>query len=109
MIVHRTNHNICELYFSDDCKACECPGNVIDGDVNVFASTCQLLPDGRPQCINCTEGHDGLNCEYCIEGFYGVPIDPEVRHKHTLEATACHWTHTTSLQWLFIQNHEMVD
>ncbi|XP_064617027.1 laminin subunit gamma-1-like [Liolophura sinensis] len=53
----------------DACKPCMCPGNVVDGTVNAFASGC----DATGKCINCTAGHQGDRCEMCIEGYYGVP------------------------------------
>ena len=58
---------------ADDCQSCMCPGSVVDGAINVFASTCTLNVDGTHTCINCTEGHQGNNCETCIPDFYGTP------------------------------------
>ena len=55
-----------------------CPGNVVDGDINVFASTCELLPGGRHRCLNCSPGHGGDECDYCLDQWYGVPTDPQV-------------------------------
>ncbi len=62
-----------------DCKPCMCPGNVVAGDVNVFASTCELQHNtGTITCHNCTAGHSGDRCEACAQDFYGVPTDPTV-------------------------------
>ena len=58
---------------------CMCPGNVIEADVNVFAHTCSLGPAGTPVCHNCTEGHGGDQCDVCVDQWYGVPADPQVR------------------------------
>ena len=55
-----------------------CPGDVIAGDVNVFAHACQLGPLGTPVCDNCTEGHGGDQCDRCMDHWYGVPTDPLV-------------------------------
>ncbi|XP_071494248.1 laminin subunit alpha-1-like [Diadema antillarum] len=53
---------------SDDCQPCQCPG--VPG-TNSFAATC----DDNGVCIDCREGHGGENCEFCVEGYYGVPTD----------------------------------
>ena len=56
-----------------------CPGNVIEGATNVFATTCELQGGtGTYKCINCTEGHQGDHCKECTQDFYGVPSDPTV-------------------------------
>nr|XP_054769842.1 laminin subunit beta-1-like [Lytechinus pictus] len=53
-----------------DCSPCQCPG--VPG-ANSFAATC----DANGLCIDCAEGHGGNFCEYCLEGYYGVPSNPE--------------------------------
>ncbi len=55
-----------------------CPGNTQTAAVNVFSQDCELLPNKQDRCMNCSEGHGGYNCEYCLEGYYGVPEDPTV-------------------------------
>ncbi|ESO83894.1 hypothetical protein LOTGIDRAFT_168935 [Lottia gigantea] len=86
---HNTKGDKCQLcmdgYFGDattgtanDCKPCMCPGNVVQGDVNVFATTCQL-DNGNQKCINCSEGHGGNRCEICLENYYGEPENAQVK------------------------------
>lgn len=48
-----------------------CPG---PAGVNSFAGTC----NDQGECQGCSEGHGGLQCEFCLSGFYGVPTDPQV-------------------------------
>ncbi|CAH1787412.1 unnamed protein product [Owenia fusiformis] len=55
-----------------DCSPCMCPGNVIEGDLNVFASTCSVKGDSH-MCHNCTEGHGGDRCQVCLQDWYGQP------------------------------------
>ena len=54
-----------------------CPGNVVAGDINVFAMTCEMSGNSLV-CINCTEGHGGDRCEYCVDQWYGDPTDTMV-------------------------------
>ena len=66
-----------------------CPGNVVEGATNVFATICELQGGtGNYKCINCTEGHQGDHCEECAQDFYGVPSDPTVRN--TIVSYLCH-------------------
>ncbi|KAK2151249.1 hypothetical protein NP493_2656g00002 [Ridgeia piscesae] len=57
----------------DDCQPCMCPGNVVASEVNVFASECVLTPGGMVECVNCSDGHSGGQCDVCVEGWYGTP------------------------------------
>jgi hypothetical protein len=56
-----------------------CPGSVVDGDINVFAETCELNDDGSHTCIGCAGGYSGNNCEICVEPYYGMPENATVR------------------------------
>ncbi|PIK53385.1 putative laminin subunit beta-1 isoform X2 [Apostichopus japonicus] len=47
-----------------------CPG---PAGVNSFAGTC----NHHGECQGCAEGHGGLQCEFCLSGYYGVPTDPQ--------------------------------
>ncbi|XP_023930665.1 laminin-like protein lam-2 [Lingula anatina] len=57
----------------DDCRPCMCPGNVVSGDINVFALLCTLDQDGSPTCNDCVTGHGGRRCNECVQGYYGQP------------------------------------
>ena len=74
---------------------------MVAGDVNVFATTCIALTgdaDNAYECVNCTEGHGGKQCEECLPDFFGVPTDPNVREESVLDAHAgCFTLHWTSL------------
>ncbi|GFN92909.1 hypothetical protein PoB_001941500 [Plakobranchus ocellatus] len=74
----------CELcvigYYGDatrgtenDCLPCGCPGSIVGGDVNVFATSCSANEAGDPVCTNCTDGHGGNRCEFCLDGYFGTP------------------------------------
>ncbi|KAK2150552.1 hypothetical protein LSH36_400g01057 [Paralvinella palmiformis] len=58
-----------------DCQPCRCPGNIPEGDVNAFTGICE--PDSVAlsgfRCVNCTEGHGGDHCEFCLDQWYGEP------------------------------------
>lgn len=51
-------------------QPCPCP-NANSG--NSFARTCQLGPDGEPDC-NCERGYTGRRCEICDRGYTGNPL-----------------------------------
>jgi len=55
-----------------------CPGNVVASEVNVFASECVLAPGGMVECVNCSDGHSGGQCDVCVEGWYGTPRNASV-------------------------------
>ncbi|XP_012938410.1 laminin subunit beta-4 [Aplysia californica] len=57
----------------DDCLPCACPGIVVANEINAFAATCQLTPEGTPVCVDCRVGHTGDHCERCQEGYFGTP------------------------------------
>ncbi|KAI0234308.1 hypothetical protein LSAT2_015485 [Lamellibrachia satsuma] len=56
-----------------DCQPCMCPGNVATAEANVFASECELTPGGVVECLNCSDGHSGPQCDVCMDGWYGTP------------------------------------
>ena len=53
------------------CQPCPCP---FTSEVGQFTDECILLPTGEPMCIDCPQGHRGLRCETCAEGFFGDPL-----------------------------------
>jgi coxsackievirus/adenovirus receptor len=54
-----------------DCQPCPCPGIALSSR---FSNTCKLKQDGTAKCTNCSEGHDGDNCEFCSDGYFGDPM-----------------------------------
>ena len=66
------------MNYLGDCKPCLCPGNAIAGEINSFADTCQSRSNGESVCLNCSEGHGGDHCEFCIQDYYGTPANSSV-------------------------------
>eukprot|EP00118_Oscarella_pearsei_P025062 m.307415 g.307415 ORF g.307415 m.307415 type:complete len:2013 (+) comp42255_c0_seq1:49-6087(+) len=54
---------------ANDCTACPCPGT---SEGEMFGSTCALV-NGDIICSNCSRGHEGNQCERCMDGFFGDP------------------------------------
>ena len=55
-----------------------CPGNVATAEANVFTSECELTPGGVVECLNCSDGHSGPQCDVCMDGWYGTPRNTSV-------------------------------
>ena len=53
-----------------ECEPCPCP---LSSGAGQFTNRCVLTSGGGVMCRNCPEGHTGLQCETCLNSFFGDP------------------------------------
>ncbi|XP_068694373.1 laminin subunit beta-1-like isoform X2 [Montipora foliosa] len=79
--VHNTTGFHCEICLDgfygnatdgtpNDCKECPCE------KPRTTTALCVGGLDGRPKCLNCSEGYEGDICGSCERGFFGDPMSP---------------------------------
>ena len=66
-----------------ECEPCPCPHVSGTGQ---FTNNCTRI-DGEIRCIGCPEGHEGLQCELCANGYYGDPL--AINSDTPVQCTAC--------------------
>ena len=64
-----------------NCLPCTCPGQ----SSGSFSPICELIPPAflpthTPpgedlECTNCSQGHEGMRCEFCQQNYYGDPVN----------------------------------